>query len=721
MSEHDGFIEVSTIEEAKDAWETFFGRFFSPEIPAGVDVTFDPKLLAFEPREQRDAKYNPPPVFNSKLVTAIDKDRTFHSDDFDDFLNGNIVIIPKDISLNEEGLEQVAQAIKDGDFEHESLKKEDHTFYALWLFRQNRITRQQMATILARAQIPADYPLVKTFHIFDEAGTITKEAKELWLPAVEKSWLGFGSDYTEEKKKQLLLLIAAAPKSEQIFFISKVNPNIVSPSNWSLGNALRENDAWYYTYYEKEKYDLHFSFGVNDAIQIAKCGANGAAASRAILGTVNINQVKEGVEFYSRPTAISMSMSGVEATTKGIHEYDESPMPAVTAHDVFHSKLHNTIPPRFHMMLNHMNQVIAKHTKLKWSKTMWELVDREFHAFQEQNIELDSPQAGARFFKKMLHYADKDRTFMFWDSNKSELSDDGFAVVWDMVSNSEVWKKLFKIDIDSLPEPYPELIKEMKLFKKAIGNRQEPSELLALKYRYFRVTNKTEFSKICGLLDLLSKQLILDSDKKVTAQDQKLVFGKCTHRDENNLAILKFKNLGEDELIYSASVKKLTPIFAGMRLRSLLGEKNDQAVKAELSEISAQFKSTYQGSKFSKKLLETSLDKLPSITAKLDFLEACYEDIVHSRGYKRRHLDLDRTFAFFKNPLTTSQRHHVILLKEKQNEIINNYQQENKLTTAEKKELQWCLQIRGSHLSRCNTTRFYLHDDYEMPPSAKKY
>ncbi|MCW8408560.1 hypothetical protein OQJ13_06185 [Legionella sp. PATHC035] len=35
----------------------FFWPFFSPEIPPGVDVTFDPTLRVFGPRENKNAKY----------------------------------------------------------------------------------------------------------------------------------------------------------------------------------------------------------------------------------------------------------------------------------------------------------------------------------------------------------------------------------------------------------------------------------------------------------------------------------------------------------------------------------------------------------------------------------------------------------------------------------------------------------------------------------------
>ncbi|KTD43119.1 hypothetical protein [Legionella parisiensis] len=707
-----GLAEIRTLSDAKDAWESFAGRFFSPEIPPGVDVTFNPELRQFTPRPKKDAKYKHP-GFRDKETNElpVDAERTLHSDDFDDFLNGNTVTIPERITLTLDGLKKVKDALERGDYEDEALKTEDHTFYALWLFKQNIITRQQMSTILARAQIPQEYPLERTFHIFANDNkndiTLSPEAKQLWLPALAKTW--YGKEFTEEHLTRLLLLLKTAPKSEQIFFISKANPKIVPPEERALGTALEINNAWHMTQYGGKTYDLHFSFGLTEAVQIAKYGINGAAASRTKLGKVGIDAVREGVEFYYRPTAISMPDSGVEATTKGIHGYTDSPMPAVTAHDVFHSKLHNTIRPEFHMMLNHMSQVISKHTKQKWSKTIWELVDREFHSFQYQTIKDLTPKKGAALFVQMLHRNGRDPAFLFKKYDPLELSDDGFAIVWNMVNQPDVWKRLYKIDIDQIGFPYGKLIEKMKDFKKEVGSEHKHPEVLRLKYHFFNViSNNTEFKKICNLLDTLGDKLILD-------KEQKLVFGKYTKGADKNLTILKFKNFGKEVQIDEGSVKQLIPILVNMRLAMKFGEKNDEAVNGELKKVSGEFKSTYQQSKLSKDLLATSISNLPSLTAKLDFLEACYEEIIHSKGYTRRHATADNMFSFFKNPLTTSQREHIVLLKEKQNELIAQYQKENSLDQNDIAELEWDMKNRGSNLYLCKTERFYLHIDSTVP------
>lgn len=723
----DGIMEINTVAEARDAWELFFGRFFSPEIPPGVDVTFDPEVRQFLPRDKKmdvsrenNPRYSFPEYIDIDQFSIADN-KTRHSDDFDDFLNGHPVILPQYIDLNETGLQNVEEAIKKGNYRNYVLKDKDHIYYALWLFKQNKITRQQMTTILYIDQIRNNYSSsLKAFQIFkqntDFSKTIglddlTPEAKNLWLPNVINNW--YGGDYNQQQLEQFLRLIATAPKSEQSFFITPKHHDTVT----GLGDRLRINKILHRTLYNEDLHDLYFSFGMIEALQIVKKGINGAAASRAQLGKVGIDEVKKGVESNYRPTAISMAdQEQIPENTHGIHDHAFTATPIVTLHDVFHSRLHNTIPPQFHTMLDHMSEMISKHTKHKWSKTIWELVDREFGAFKYKTIDLISPEQGAKHFIEMLHYRDEDKTFLFKDYNtsKPELSDSGFAVVWDMVNNSEVWKKLYKVDIDSLDKPYEPLIKQVRSFKETVddinsSNEPEPTEILTLKYRFFCVCNQNDFQKICTLIDSLHEKLILNKDQKATNEDQKLVFGKYSIDINNkNLSILKFKNMGTDILVDESSVKRLIPILVNIQLASLLGEKNEAAVITELDKIKPELKSSHAESRFSKAMLDGSVSTFSSTTAKLDFLEKCYESITRSQNYTRRHAVADKLFSFFKNPLTTSQRLHIALLKEKMNEVVNDYQNENRLSDADSAQFQWYLKNRGSKLAVCNIDRFSL-------------
>lgn len=52
----EGAFAIKTSGDAKNAWELFFSRFYSPEIPNEVMVKFDPNIKEFSPREDKDAK-----------------------------------------------------------------------------------------------------------------------------------------------------------------------------------------------------------------------------------------------------------------------------------------------------------------------------------------------------------------------------------------------------------------------------------------------------------------------------------------------------------------------------------------------------------------------------------------------------------------------------------------------------------------------------------------
>ena len=767
-----GIAEIESLEDAQAAWEGFFGRFFSPEIPEDVDVSFNAELRKFTPREGYDVYLMSVASFNQlntpgekpylikddqgkyqiwgykenkwqltdlghlelnfewkqnqnifispkdKIFNALKKGhtpegkhnakyqhplkrrgRTYHSDDFDDFLNGNQVTIPDGMSLTQKSLDIVEEAIREGNYEAPCFSDKSHLFYALWLFKQNKITRQQFTTILARAQvIRAGTPIKKMFRIVDEQGQFTEEAKTILLPILKNS--AYGGGLTDWHLERFRLLMQAAPKSEQIFYISKSNPGIISEWGNQLGDALERNKAWYVIRAGFDaKEDTHLSFGAIEGLQIATSGIYGAAANRAKIGKVDINTVKEGVEYFYRPTAISIAGSGVEATTKGIHDYAYSPMPAVTVHDVFHARLHNTIPPEFHMMLNHMYYLASQHTKLPWSKVLWELMDREFHRFQYRSINLDSPQLGAKLFVELFSSPgiQYDHPLLI----DGTLSDEGVAIVWNMVNQPEIWKKLYKVDIDSLGEPYKKHIIKMKGFaQKFEDDKDEHPKLINLKYRLFRTTSTADYQQLKKLIDSLKEDL-LNNDKG------KLLFGKT----KTNRVVLKFGiPKGETyQIITENTAKNFIPILAD---KYLFQGVNNQLIQQELNMLSPKWGSIHKGHQISKENIDVWLQKFSSFGEKLRFLEKCCEEILKSDAYTRRHATIDNMFSFLKNPLTTSQRQHVRLLQEKMQELINERVDELKDNQEELDEFKWLMENRDSKLAHLSTKRFYLHLDF---------
>ena len=262
MSNNRNLASIANLKEAESAWERFFGRFFSSEIPPGVGVEFDPLLREFKPRENKKAK---------NLSPFKNEGRTDHSDDFDDFLNGNTVKIPESIVLDKDTLNKIKIFISNGDFSSDIFKKIDHIYYALWLFKQNQITRQQMSTILAVWQVNSQVENNQGFKIIDGLGNFTPYAINILIPVMKKN--SFHGKITEEQLERFRLLLMAAPRSEQIFYLSDpIKDLLVKENVKQLGGALKKNLAWYRIEHEGQSKDLHLSFGTMESLQIAISG-----------------------------------------------------------------------------------------------------------------------------------------------------------------------------------------------------------------------------------------------------------------------------------------------------------------------------------------------------------------------------------------------------------------------------------------------------------------
>ncbi|TNF69613.1 MAG: hypothetical protein EP298_02600 [Gammaproteobacteria bacterium] len=464
---------------ASDALEMFFNRFYSAELPEGVSVEFSPDVKEFTPRKSPLAKDQAPEELEG---------RDLHSDDFDDFLNQSTVTIPEHIKLTQHDLNAVESALNDCNWKSPVLNDDKYTFCALWLFKQNKISRQQMTTVLKHQQVKNKQDF---YTVLDKENQFTKEAKEILIPIIVETSKRRGIDITDGHIERFRLLMSELPKSEQVFFTATPDPQAISndKQNPLLGDImLREGSLYQIDKVVKgggeeeskeevqeeliEKLDVHLSLGILDARKISIFGINGACTSRAMLGKVSISDVEKGVSSYHRPMAISIEQSGVAPTTKGIHEYDYTPMPVVTDHDEYHTEVQSVHGSHYNLMLNHIKDILRNDTGRKWALEIWENVDRDGF----------SPYHANPSYQESL---DKFATFLTYKmnlDNDGQLTVAGFSLLMDMINHKDQWDKLYNINYDLFRNKpiKKEIVSKFENFLEIIKGYEEQSDISPL-------------------------------------------------------------------------------------------------------------------------------------------------------------------------------------------------------------------------------------------------
>lgn len=719
-SHGNGIFEIKDEISAKDAWELFFGRFYSPEIPEHIkkDITFAPDIRVFEPRGNRSSKNNPADLSE---YPQIDLDRTLHSDDFDDFLNGHTIKIDAQYELSQKEFEIVKQAIADGNWNAAIFNNEKHIFYALWLFKLNQITRQQMATVLARheaAKISETEYAIDAYRILDDQGNFTEEAKNILFPILAKSYT---AKFTDAHKERFRLLMNTAPKSEQVFFLSKdVGCNIIK-NRPSLGYAMSELGAWYQTEKDNVNYDVHLSFAAIEAQQIAVHGVYHACANRAILGILTKDDIERGIESNNRGTAVSIGIesAGITMPIENLHGFAESAVPIVTAHDIYHAKRHGVIADEFHRAMSHLKQIIRQQTGIEWSSLLWEIVDRDFRTYNGLNFKVNGDNSIA--FNRLIfgdlknymftHSAEwKDKIICL--SENSQLSSEGLLILWDMINNKQTWEKAYTVNIDTIDSipgviyyNYHSPIAEVKQFCKLVGADRVDPRIINLKYHAYcsvQTQNKAKhFNKINESINAVTQDLLNDKNFRFVK------IKKDKKNQKRYCIVLKYRDQIFDksnikDFIWRYSYKNKLGAIMGVNFNHTVPDLNQDIKKFDE-------KLFYQGANDS--LAKNDLDNLRgfqnlALSAKIFCLENWYDKVKESKKYRRKHPVFDSVFSYFKNPLTAHQRQHVAILQNKMREVIEEYINESQVSSENKKKFLDA--IKSSPLINCKLAGFYL-------------
>lgn len=513
IDKNDGKFRIQTDQNAQDAWELFFNRFSSFTLTGlESEPEFDETICEFTPRLNKN-------------------DKKSHSDDFEDFLNGHTIQIPKKIKLTKKGMEIFLKDIRKGNYNAEIFKHDEHIFYALWAFKLNKITRQQVGTILTRNLLCRieKSDTVKIIKLLKPNGKYTKEGKKIISDILNHN------DYyhfTKQDFEILRLLLKAAPLTEQVIFLTK-SQNI-SQDRGTLKKALDVLHSWD----QYEEYDVFFSIGLMDALEITKLGVYGSWALRMVLGEIKqLDRIEHGIQYQYRPASITLGIEGVgPQPPETIHDYVKPTMIEGIKHDEYHQKLHGTIPSSFRFMLRQLKNIISAHTKIKWSKAMWNITDSEFHFFKDSNNPFFSKKDCADHFT-LIFFSEKSDTPQLL--NNRELTDEGIAVIWHMVNHQDVWENLYKIDVASVKSGLNYISRD-KCFSqieelKTYIDKDEDPRIINLKYRLYSFLQKHEFDAINAIINELKPDLLEAERFKFTK--------KNNYKGQKNIIVLELDNL----------------------------------------------------------------------------------------------------------------------------------------------------------------------------------
>ncbi len=190
--------------------------------------------------------------------------RGIHSDEFHYVLNHQK--IRKSINLSKQA--QLLEALEHDLNWQSAIFQDPHLPYlATSLYAAARISLQQYASILERLQVLEVFKEISaTYPILDEELNFTKEARNFLLRALNNC--RYFNSLSEKALETFRLLIAKLPKLEQVFYLSKNVSEINGQGQLRFSYALSFVEA----VLRCNKYILHMSRGVKDALGIARFG-----------------------------------------------------------------------------------------------------------------------------------------------------------------------------------------------------------------------------------------------------------------------------------------------------------------------------------------------------------------------------------------------------------------------------------------------------------------
>lgn len=452
-------------------------------------------------------------------------------------------------SLNKEKCDLLLAAIHEANWEAAIFQDAFLPEIALSLFAAEKISQQQIYTILERAQTAKNYPILSTFRIFDKQGEFTEEAKDIFFSALAST--KYLRKLNQQQTNKFKYLIQALPLSEQVFYMTE-------------RGSLKQDypyDAYYHNFYTidgllaNKDMTIHLTCGLRDALGLVRFNDN-YFRTMPRFG----KHPKEGIEkgTYKKIRYAALWYPGT-IPYDDIHGHENVTGLVALAHDVVHAYSLSVIPPQMHQAFDRLITIVRHYTGYPWTREIWEYVDREFLFLFHHNKSLqatferlldengikqnqaniaiilntilfsetlmhgslqtaESPLTGG-FITKIQKSSVKDlkKTIKIKEA-KWDITLIGIQVYLDMLANKEDWLKI-KIDPEYLTYPLKEHYTLIKTIYADIKN--DSNKIQQFKsFLYVKLTlsqQENSFPLFCQLInknnEKIEKQLAF---KKIT-------------------------------------------------------------------------------------------------------------------------------------------------------------------------------------------------------------
>ncbi|MGQ3888285.1 hypothetical protein ACQUW5_04535 [Legionella sp. CNM-1927-20] len=444
-----------------------------------------------------------------------------HTGNFNHLLNPQATQKVVKKSINKVKLEALYKAVQIGDWTHEIFKDPTLPQLALSLYASDKISQQQLYTLLEYAQTAVDFPLKGVYRILDEHNDFTLEAKQILLPVIQKRF--YLEEMSASQVEDFRLLIASLPVSEQVFYTNELGKLEHEKNDGkSTGRRVISIDG---LYLKDEDSLVNLACGARDALGIARFGLEEYVRPMPRLGKIKLDDIEHGMRHFARYASIHYPDT-IPYEDGDIHGYIGVLGLEALGHDIYHSHAISVSRKNHMLCFLRLVDVARQATGFKWSKEIWEWVDQDyvalFHYKEKFNLETInnySIELMTDLFMEVLTYGQGKGNialsggFLIKDERLTCL---GALIFIDMITNREAWLDLyidpeaiidepFKTNYDAIKNIYS-LIKndkpEIQVLKSFIYlSWKGDKEMERLFYQFNDMINE------CSHSDLFSKEL----------------------------------------------------------------------------------------------------------------------------------------------------------------------------------------------------------------------